>query len=309
MECPLCNHQAEFNQSVDVALITSLWRGLGVDVKRFFSDELISIFKCSNCKLRFYSPPCPGDDKFYGDLAAWDWYYKHSGKSEYEFAASLISPGSTMLDVGCGIGEFSTHMLPGVNFLGAELSSRSVEIANSLGRNVRKIDITSPPVHFLNHFDYVTCFQVLEHIVDIQPFFSSLVDLCRPGGTIVLAVPNNDGFVGDAVNNIFNMPPHHVLLWNRSSLYYLAQKFNLDVIEYVEENLSDVHRQWAFSIAMHNYLKKILRLKPKVVDKSFAGKVLYKVSTYLARPISKIAPDLVAAGHSSIIVLRKSANG
>jgi 2-polyprenyl-3-methyl-5-hydroxy-6-metoxy-1,4-benzoquinol methylase len=309
MKCPLCNHLAKCEQCIEVASITSLWRGLGVDVERFFPNELIAIFKCSNCKLCFYSPPCPGDNKFYGDLASWDWYYKHSGKSEYEFAASLIPPGTSMLDVGCGIGEFSTHLLPGVNFLGAELSTKSVEIAHSLGRDVRQIDITNPPSNFVGHFDCITCFQVLEHIVDIQGFFLSLVALCKPGGIIVVAVPNNDGFIGDAVNNIFNMPPHHVLLWNMASLYFLAQKFNLAVLDYVEENLADAHRQWGFSIAVNKIFNKIFRIKPKAIDLTFIGRATYKISTYLARPISNIAPDLITTGHSSIIVLRKPDNG
>ncbi|MDO8652464.1 MAG: class I SAM-dependent methyltransferase [Undibacterium sp.] len=306
MECPLCSFDARLEQSIDAQVICSLWEKSGVNVSNLFKSNYISKYDCRHCGLGFYSPACPGDDAFYGKLAEWDWYYKHPGKSEYKFTSDLISPGSNIIDVGCGIGEFSTHLPPDVIFLGVELSSKSVDIAISLKRNVHQIDITKAPAHFKNHFDVVTCFQVLEHVVEIHSFFSALVSLCKPGGVVVIAVPNNDGFVGAAVNNIFNMPPHHILLWNKQSLFYLAECHNLVVSDYVEEALSQVHRYWGFSVLVNRFFTRIMRISPKVVDISFRGKILSKLSAILARPLSRFFPQLLLSGHSSILVLRKA---
>jgi 2-polyprenyl-3-methyl-5-hydroxy-6-metoxy-1,4-benzoquinol methylase len=305
MKCPLCSCQAREKQSLDTASIVSLWMKLGVDVTKIFQCDTISKLECSNCGLGFYAPLCPGDDEFYGKLATWDWYYKHPGKSEYEFTSSMVEPGMKLIDVGCGIGELYSNLVSGVEFIGAELSSKSVEIAKSLGRNVHKIDITVTPANFQNKFDFVTCFQVLEHIVDIRSFFFSLMSLCKPGGTIVIAVPNNDGFVGDAVNNILNMPPHHLLLWNKSSLHYLSNDFGLTVVDYVEEDLSDVHRHWGLTVLINKFFLKLIGKTPKVIDIGITGRVIYKLSALLARLICGISPNLVTVGHSSIIVLRK----
>jgi 2-polyprenyl-3-methyl-5-hydroxy-6-metoxy-1,4-benzoquinol methylase len=308
MKCPLCDNKVQQGINIDTSSIVLLWRKLGVNVANIFNCSSISKHQCANCGLGFYYPPCPGDDRFYGNLASWDWYYKHPGKSEYSFTVKMVAPGMTLIDVGCGIGEFSTYLPTGVKFIGAELSSKSVEIANSLGRNVQQIDITAAPPDFSNSFDIVTCFQVLEHIVDLRIFFSALADLCKPGGTIVIAVPNNDGFVGDAVNNVLNMPPHHVLLWNKKSLHYLANQFGLGIVEYAEEPLSNVHRYWGFTVYINKFFMKVVGSTPKVVDLSITGRFFYKIAALLARPFSRIYSNLILSGHSSIIVLQKPSN-
>jgi 2-polyprenyl-3-methyl-5-hydroxy-6-metoxy-1,4-benzoquinol methylase len=306
MKCPLCNSQAKLKQSINVASLINLWQRVGIDVSKIFSLKFIHKYKCDNCGLGFYSPPSPGDDHFYSSLATWDWYYKHPGKSEYKYTAEILSPGMKLIDVGCGIGEFSSYLPKGVEFYGAELSTKSIEIAKSLGRNVSNIDITLPEERFINNFDVVSCFQVLEHIVDVNSFFKALIDLCKPGGLIVLAVPNNDGFVGDAFNNVLNMPPHHCLLWNRRSLHFLARKFSVDVIDYVDEELSDVHRYWGFSVRINKFLRKFIFLKElNPIDLSIKSRFIWIVSSLLARPLSLIWPNLVKSGHSSIILFRK----
>ena len=278
---------------------------MDVDVSKILNYPWLYKFKCKCCELGYYYPEAAGSDAFYSRLAEWEWYYGHEGKTEYSIAASLVATDNKVIDVGCGIGELLTHLPSDAVFFGVELSSRSVEIAKSLNRNVRQVDITKAPPHFKNNFDVVTCFQVLEHIVDIHSFFSALISLCKPGGIIVLAVPNNDGFVGRAVNNILNMPPHHVLLWNKKSLYFLAKRHNLVIYDYVEEPLSQVHRYWGFTVLVNSFLIRVMRISSKTVDVSFTGKIFSKLSSMLARPLSKVFPRLILSGHSSILVLRK----
>lgn len=308
MRCPLCRYEAQVNEIISSDKIIYLWKKMGISVSYLFKSDIINRCECKNCGLGFYDPPCPGDDNFYGELAEWDWYYKHPGKTEYEFTANLLSPGTKLVDIGCGIGEFSRYLPEDVEFLGMELSSKPVEIAKSLLRNVQQLDITNAQEYFKNSFDVVTCFQVLEHITDIHSFISALVSLCKPNGIIVIAVPNNDGFMGKGVNVILNMPPHHVLLWNNKSLNYLAGEYALTVVDFVEENLADVHRRLAYFTITKHFFNKILSRAQRSVDISFAGNVIHKFSSLLAIPLSKFNPKLISSGHSSIIVLRKPMN-
>jgi SAM-dependent methyltransferase len=305
MECPLCKGCSHLDQSVSVVDLVALWNAVGVNVERIFSVKEIGKYVCDNCGLGFYFPFFPGDDDFYGSLATWDWYYKHPGKTEYDFASKLALPGMSLIDVGSGIGEFSEFLPKQVDFLGVELSSKSVELASSLGRNVKHININNAPDEFNNHFDMVTCFQVLEHIVEVDVFIKSLIKLCKPGGIIVIAVPNNDGFVGSAVNNMLNMPPHHILLWNKSSLYFLASKYDLVVDSYIEEHLTDVHRRWFFSVLIRKFVLKLAFKRVKVIDRTLSGKILTRFTALLSRPLSFIFPKLNQPGHSSIIVFKK----
>jgi 2-polyprenyl-3-methyl-5-hydroxy-6-metoxy-1,4-benzoquinol methylase len=309
MQCPLCKTTPHLTQNVCVEELVDLWNRSEIDVKRIFDCDVISKYSCEECGLGFYYPFFPGDDEFYGRLALWEWYYKHPGKTEYDLAANLVSPGMSIIDVGCGIGEFSRFLPVDVHFLGVELSSKSVGIANSLGRNVKLIDINNAPDEFYNQYDMVTCFQVLEHIVEVDIFFSSLIKLCKPGGIIVVAVPNNDGFVGSAVNNLLNMPPHHILLWNEKSLKFLATKYHLIINSYIEERLTSIHREWFFSVIIRKFLMRLISKPYKVIDhnRTLLLRLLNKVTFLLSRMLSFISPKLNQPGHSSIIVFKKPA--
>lgn len=305
MNCPLCGKESNNAEVIDKNKLVLLWRKLGIDIESLLSYDFLYKKHCGNCGLGFYDPPCSGNDDFYGELAKWDWYYKHPGKSEYIFAASKVTPTSKLIDVGCGIGEFSTYLPFGAEFLGIELSSKSVEIAQALNRNVQKIDISNAPENYNSYFDIVTCFQVLEHIVDIHEFFDSLVKLCKKDGLLILAVPNNDGFVGDAINNAMNMPPHHVLLWNKRSLHYLAKTFNLKVVEYIDEPLSEIHRHWACTTKINKFILNKLKIDSTTINDSFLFKFLNKISSLSSRLLCLTSLNSSTPGHSSIIVLKK----
>lgn len=305
MRCPLCASNVKQDESIYCKDLILLWDKVGVSVSHLFNKAALEKLSCKKCGLGFFSPMAVGDDAFYSKLATWDWYYKHPDKGEYTYSAQLLKSGMGVIDVGCGIGEFEEHMPDGVEFLGAELSSKSVEIAQSLGRNVRQLDVVASATKLEGKFDVVTCFQVLEHVSDIDAFFSALVQICRPGGLIVIAVPNNDGFVGSAINNAFNLPPHHVFHWNKKSLYFLAEKYSLAVVDYVEEPVAEVHREWFFTVIMHNYLRKAFGRKSRLVDISMINKMLNSLCRLFAWLISKILFSIKQPGHSSIIVLRR----
>jgi len=248
MKCPLCNADVVNVQSrIKAEDLILLWRNSKVDVGHLLKNDL-DFVKCDKCKVEFYYPILPGDDLFYSNLAAWDWYYKHSDKSEYFYASALISSGDKVMDVGCGIGEFSKHIPENADFTGIELSSRAVEIAQSMGRNVIQTSVESAANDFGGTFDFVTCFQVLEHLTDLESFIPACVALCKKGGRIIMAVPNNEGFLASAVNNVMNMPSHHTIMWNKDSLFYLAKKYNLSIIDYHNEDLQDVHKGWAHTV-------------------------------------------------------------
>jgi SAM-dependent methyltransferase len=45
-------------------------------------------------------------------------------------------------------------------------------------------------------FDVVTCFETLEHVGNVENAFDNLVRTCKPGGTIVVSLPNERGVPG-----------------------------------------------------------------------------------------------------------------
>lgn len=306
MNCPLCKSHSSIVETVSVKNIIQLWAKQGVLVEKYFSTEILSKYICPNCGLGFFNPFLPGDDMFYRALGEWDWYYNHPGKTEYPFSGQMAKSGMSIIDVGSGIGEFTKYIPNGVQFIGAELSSKAVEIAQSLNRNVKQMDIIESAFSLANSFDMVTCFQVLEHITDIHDFFGSLTKLCRPGGKIIIAVPNNDGFLMQASNNIMNMPPHHSLLWNKTSLFYIANLYNLVIEDYFVEQVTNVHLKWFYATKISSFILWPIQKKPKLVDRSIIYRCVNKLSTLLASALIHIAPKSNQPGHTSILVLRKS---
>ena len=101
-----------------------------------------------------------------------------------------------VLDVGCGNGSISFPVASlGHRLLGIDTSQESIEYANK--RN------TFTNAHFMVHdlinqplserFDLVICSEVLEHLQNPGPLVRSMAGVLKPGGLLVITVPNGYG--------------------------------------------------------------------------------------------------------------------
>lgn len=288
-------------------MLISLYQGISISIEKTLPDiTKIELYRCTSCALGHYSPLIVGSEEFYSSLALNDWYYSHAGKSEYLSAAQWIKGGDKVIDVGAGIGEFASHVHPDAFFFGLELSSEAVKVAQSLGRNVLKMDITDSLPELESSFDVVTCFQVLEHLNKPNSLVSSIIKLCKPNGLIIIAVPNNDSFLGIAVNNALNLPPHHLLHWNKKSLLHLAKKNNLQIEAYVEETLQDAHRIGYYYSVLNSIILRLSNRKHKLVDYSEGNRFISRQIGRFAKLLSITLPRSQAPGHTATIVLRKA---
>src|SRR5205807_2082657 len=96
----------------------------------------------------------------------------------------------TLLDVGCGSGEvLRVAERRGWTATGVEPVAESAKIAQQRGLDVREalLDDAGLPEH---SFDVVTAFHVLEHMPDGVGFLRMLARYARPGGLVVVEVPN-----------------------------------------------------------------------------------------------------------------------
>ncbi|BCY19361.1 MAG: class I SAM-dependent methyltransferase [Chloroflexi bacterium] len=100
-----------------------------------------------------------------------------------------------ILEVGCGTGfvlralekEFSTMHVTGMDLFleGLRLASKRVTCGLVQG------DLAAPP--FMDGFDLVGMFDVLEHIEDDRAVLDHLYHLVKPGGSLLLTVPADPG--------------------------------------------------------------------------------------------------------------------
>ncbi len=124
----------------------------------------------------------------------------------YNRVNALISPESSVLDVGCGRGCYKED---------ASTYRRELRILGNRARRVVGVDV-DPAARanpYLDEFllidddrlpiedasiDLVLCDWVVEHIVDPRRFFAELVRILRPGGYVCIRTPNRLGYVAMA---------------------------------------------------------------------------------------------------------------
>lgn len=130
----------------------------------------------------------------FNEFTDYDEYWTKRGQIKYilrrwQIAAAYMPGGSTLLDVGCGSGEFLSYLKsvnPGVKGKGIDLSSKSVEMTNAAGfeAEVRDIGCSRIP----EQYDFITCFEVIEHIADAETAVRNLKDSFRK--KLIISVPN-----------------------------------------------------------------------------------------------------------------------
>lgn len=193
--CPWCGNQSENSY---------------LKVKDYFlTQEDFEILKCDQCGLLFTTPqPDPNEiGKYYQS----DEYYSHQQnktgfiprvyervksvnlKNKASMAISDLKSGN-LLDIGCGVGDFLCQVKKlGWNVMGIEPSDDAKKIAQE------RLGFTplSPSEYDQipdQSFDVITMWHVLEHVSDLYFQMKELVRLLKPGGRLIIALPNYKSF-------------------------------------------------------------------------------------------------------------------
>ncbi len=201
----------------------------GMDVSRFFSGlETIELYRCNTTGFEFYWPlNLAGDDTYYQTLGAEPWYYPTERWEHKEIVKQLKD--ETILEVGCGNGAFLKNVIAHTTCTieALELNSESVKQLQAEGLQVFEIPVQDYVSQAGKQFDIVCSFQVLEHVSKPLEFIQAQIALLKPGGKLIIGVPNNDSFVGSNLHmsRILNEPPHHMGRWNYDSLHALEKIF------------------------------------------------------------------------------------
>ena len=108
--------------------------------------------------------------------------------------------GKRVLDVGCGGGILSDAMArKGADVLGIDLASKALKVAqlhaleaNTPSIQYREIAAEALAQELPNHFDMVTCMEMLEHVPDPASVVSACATLVKPGGWLFFSTLNRN---------------------------------------------------------------------------------------------------------------------
>jgi len=234
-------------------LVEAWKKEFGIDITPELGGfEEIHLYRCARTGLRFYSPPSiAGSAELYRRLESLEYYYLDQ-KWEHDVAIAEMRAGERVLDVGCGRGAFVRRMIDrGVRGEGLESNLSAAQAAQAEGLTVHTENLSSYAAGCSEAYDAVCAFQVLEHVPDPRMFLELMVAMLKPGGKLILAVPNHDSFISHATNNLLDGPPHHVTQWARSVLEYLPALLPLEADHFLCEPLAENHVSWYVSVQRH----------------------------------------------------------
>lgn len=167
-------------------------------------------------------------------------------KPRAEYISKIIVNGKNNVigDIGAGFGLFLEELkklLPDNHFIAIEPSRDMAEICGKKGFKV--LDRCLENIEDMeNSFDYLTAFELTEHLFDPGLFFNDIFKLLKPGGYVLLTTLNVYGFdmqtLWDKSKSIF--PPHHLNFFNPKSISLLLNSSGFNIKEVATPGQLDV---------------------------------------------------------------------
>ncbi|MBL7924858.1 MAG: class I SAM-dependent methyltransferase [Bacteroidia bacterium] len=197
--CPVC-HATVFRPFLEVEDFT-------------VSHEKFELVECVSCSLVFTNPRPSAEEigKYYQSSEyishtnsskglmnkAYQWARRRAIAGKLKVLESLDPQPRTLLDYGCGTGEFlAAAKSKGWVCAGLELD----EGARNLARKNHSINVDEPK-HLKSlpsgQFGAITLWHVLEHVHELQETVSQLRRCLSSKGVLIIAVPNRTSY--DAV--------------------------------------------------------------------------------------------------------------
>jgi methionine biosynthesis protein MetW len=116
----------------------------------------------------------------------------HPPRELLALLARHVSANDRCLDVGCGDGGTSGVWLHeyAAGYVGVDISPSAVRMAADRGLDAQLIDDAAELPFDDASFDVAVCIEVIEHLFEPQRALSEIVRVLRPGGRLIVTVPN-----------------------------------------------------------------------------------------------------------------------
>ena len=213
------------------------------------SNECFDLTKCTKCGFVLTNPrPIAKEIGIYYESKN---YISHSNTNEgiinkiyhlvkarairkkIELIASLNPPDKTLLDIGCGTGDFMGKSKEnGWQVIGIEPNKEAREISIN---KYKSTVYDENGLQLINNqsISIITMWHVLEHVHDLNLRIKEINNLLKPGGYAVIAVPNytswdakyygNFWAAYDVPRHLYHFSPEIIKsLFNKHSLFHIT---------------------------------------------------------------------------------------
>jgi 2-polyprenyl-3-methyl-5-hydroxy-6-metoxy-1,4-benzoquinol methylase len=196
------------------------------------------MYRCPDCTVEFAEPmrSCADDPRvaalYEGRIQMvgqyLGWYHR-------EFLAVTGRQPGTLLDIGCGTGDFVRAACEhGYQAVGIDSDREAIE-AGRLHHVGISLHCTAAE-EFLRQdsgrYDVITFFEVLEHLQNPRGFLAAVRDHLTANGGVALSVPNNDSCllrIYRKLTGMIDRPPHHLTRWSKRAIAYLLREQGFEV--------------------------------------------------------------------------------
>lgn len=170
-------------------------------------------------------------DRLWGSAEALETFRAESGHARDKMTTEIVDHlevglpvAPSVIDIGCGAGDLLAEVKkrrPEATLAGLDYSGKAVEGAKLAfpEGEFRQFVIERKLPYENARYDLVMCCDVLEHLEHPREVAAELVRICRPGGLVVIVVPDGE------VDQFFG----HYWFWNEQSLAAMLSLWNAEV--------------------------------------------------------------------------------
>jgi 2-polyprenyl-3-methyl-5-hydroxy-6-metoxy-1,4-benzoquinol methylase len=160
---------------------------------------------------------------------------KYTLNKKVKLINSFKTEQKNLLDVGCGTGEFlKVCKKNGWRVTGVEPNSKAKCFTESkLGNNSKSIIYSElSEIHSVK-FDVITLWHVLEHVPNLENYISTLKNLLKPNGVVVVAVPNFKSYDANYYKEFWAAydVPRHLWHFSKKSIQILFSNVKMNVVK------------------------------------------------------------------------------
>lgn len=241
-----------------------------------------TLFECTICKLNFKHPYLDKNtvSDYYAKADLGTWSNHDKIRTDWLIIKKFLSGWNgnieSVLDIGCGVGDFLEFLDAGWNKYGIEINKEAAEAAKAKNINIIATNFYSDLQFYNQKFDVVVALDVIEHALDPKLLLESMHEVTRKNGLLIVATGNTEAISWRIMRSRYWYCAllEHVSFINPTWCKLIAQSYNLKIMQILYySHLGTCSIVYKFKETCVNMLYKIAPSVAARLRKSGFGKI------------------------------------